>query len=212
MNQPVWQGLLGEALRLIDNAERVLNEPLRWSVGGGTVLMLRLNHRLSRDIDIFLEDPQVLGFFNPRVSAIAQETASAYEESAGHVKLYLAPGEIDFVVAMPLLGNPFEQSMLLGHSVRLERSGEIIAKKMWHRGNLATARDLFDFAAVYRSDPDAIDEARPALSRHAAAFLHQIDTRQAVMRAEFDAIDRLDCPLTFDECAATAERILRPLA
>ena len=37
---------------------------------------------------------------------------TAYDESAGHVKLYLAQGEIDFVVAKPLL-NP--GSAVRGH-------------------------------------------------------------------------------------------------
>ena len=86
---------------------------------------------------------------------------TAYDESAGHIKLYLAEGEIDFVVANPLLKEPFESTTLLDRAVVLERSSEIVAKKMWHRGNLATARDLFDFAAVYLHDPGAIEEASP---------------------------------------------------
>jgi len=82
---------------------------------------------------------------------------------------------------------------------------------MWHRGNHATARDLFDFAAVYVHDPGAIEEASPFLPRHAHAFLQQISARQSVMRAGFDAIDRRDFTLTFDECQGIVESILRPL-
>ena len=86
---------------------------------------------------------------------------TADDESAGHVKLYLAEGEIDFAVTNPLPKDPFESTTLLDRAVVLERSSEIVAKKMWHRGNLATARDLFDFAAVYVHDPGAIEEASP---------------------------------------------------
>ena len=115
------------------------------------------------------------------------------------------------MVANPLLKDPFESTTLLDRAIVLERSSEIVAKKMWHRGNLATARDLFDFAAVYLHDPGAIEEASPFFSRHALAFLQHISARQAVMRAGFDAIDRRDFTLTFDECQGIAESILRPL-
>lgn len=211
MSEPAWCSLLRRAFELIDQAERSVGEPIEWSFGGGTVLMLRMNHRHSKDVDIFLADQQVLGFFNPRVSDAAQGMTTAYDESAGHVKLYLAEGEIDFVVANPLLKDPFESIALLDRAVVLERSSEIVAKKMWHRGNLATARDLFDLAAVNVHDPGAIEEASPFFSRHAHAFLQQISARQAVMRAGFDAIDRREFALTFDECQEIAESILRPL-
>jgi hypothetical protein len=51
----------------------------------------------------------------------------------------------------------------------------------------------------------------PPLSRHAHAFLQQISARQAVMRAGFDAIDRREVSLTFDEYQKIEESILRPL-
>lgn len=208
---PIWQSLLGQAFELIDHAEKVVDQPIEWSFGGGTVLMLRMNHRHSKDIDIFLADPQVLGLFNPRISDAAQVVTTAYEESSGHIKLYLPEGEIDFVVANPLTTEPFETADLLNRTVVLESSGEIIAKKMWHRGNLATARDLFDFAAVNCADPAAIADAKPFLIKNAAVFLEQIMMREAIMRAEFDAIDSRDSLLTFDECASIAESILAPL-
>lgn len=36
-----------------------------WSFGGGTALMLQINHRESHDIDVFIDDPQVLAYLNP---------------------------------------------------------------------------------------------------------------------------------------------------
>ncbi len=64
----VWETLLSHALTLIDDAAEVLGAPIDWSFGGGTVLMLRLNHRRSKDVDIFIADHQLLGLFNPRLS------------------------------------------------------------------------------------------------------------------------------------------------
>lgn len=38
--EPIWQSLLGQAFELIDHAEKVVDQPIEWSFGGGTVLML----------------------------------------------------------------------------------------------------------------------------------------------------------------------------
>lgn len=205
-----WHALLERALALIDRVGHISGQQVAWSLGGGTVLMLRMNHRASKDIDIFLPDHQWLGFVNPRISEAAQDLTESYEESAGHVKLYLPEGEIDFVVAEPLTAEPFEVAPVLDRALVLERSGEIIAKKMWHRGHLATARDLFDLAAVSALDPSSLDDAAPFLGRHADVFLQHIRVREAVMRKQFDAIDRLGCALTFDECRDIAARVLTP--
>ncbi len=39
--------------------------PFSWSFGGGTAMMLQIGHRESHDVDIFIDDHQILGFFNP---------------------------------------------------------------------------------------------------------------------------------------------------
>lgn len=58
----IWQDLLRHAYTLIDEiARHGIRDPV-WTFGGGTVLMLRHAHRLSKDIDIFVPDPQYLGF------------------------------------------------------------------------------------------------------------------------------------------------------
>ena len=81
-----------------------------WTFGGGTVLMLRYGHRLSKDIDIFVPDPQYLGFVNPQISDVASDITTEYEEHAQFVKLLLPEGEIDFVVS-PNLTDPRIRSM-----------------------------------------------------------------------------------------------------
>ena len=55
----VWRGLLQHAYTLIDEiAVHGIQDPF-WTFGGGTVLMLRYRHRMSKDIDIFVPDPHV---------------------------------------------------------------------------------------------------------------------------------------------------------
>jgi len=63
--QETWKVLFGHALSLIDDVLQHGTKNLYWTFGGGTVLMLRHNHRFSKDIDIFVPDPQALGFVTP---------------------------------------------------------------------------------------------------------------------------------------------------
>lgn len=48
-----WKTLFGHALSLIDDVLRHGTKDLYWTFGGGTVLMLRHNHRFSK-ISTFL--------------------------------------------------------------------------------------------------------------------------------------------------------------
>lgn len=143
-----WETLFGHALRIIGEIAKHGRDDPFWTFGGGTVLMLRYGHRFSKDIDIFVPDPQSLGSVTPRLSEVAESITTDYVEAAGYVKLYLPEGEIDFVAAPNLTLPGFEIQTILGYQVRVETSVEIIAKKMWHRGDRIMGRDIFDFALV----------------------------------------------------------------
>jgi hypothetical protein len=82
-----WQSLLATAFRLIDDAQVRSGHPFDWTMGGGTALMLRHRHRVSKDIDIFVTDPQILGFLNPRLGGLAEDIAERHDEGALFVKL-----------------------------------------------------------------------------------------------------------------------------
>ena len=84
----IWETLFQRALVLID-AARQSGAPLDdWSFGGGTVLMRRHHHRVSKDIDIFVADPQFLGYLSPRLSAKAESMTDHYDEHGNSLKLY----------------------------------------------------------------------------------------------------------------------------
>ena len=207
----VWKGLLAHALRIIDDiGEHGLSDPF-WTFGGGTVLMLRYQHRYSKDIDIFVPDPQYLGFVTPRLSDVAQAVSHQYVEGAGYVKLIRSEGEIDFVAAPNLTAAPFEQWPLLGRSVRVETAVEIIAKKLWHRGDTVSARDLFDLSLVIEREPEDLAAAAEFLVRHRKAFLAQLSQRATVLRTAFDAIDTLKYRPTFEQAAERAASFLASL-
>lgn len=206
-----WQRLFGHAMRLIDDiGARHIRDPA-WTFGGGTVLMLRHGHRRSKDVDLFVPDPQYLGYVTPRLSDVAASITDDYVEAAGYVKLILEEGEIDFVAAPNLTRTPFEVRKVLGRRVKVETSAEIVAKKMWHRGNMATARDLFDLALVIREDRDALVEAGRYLVRHREAFVAQLRSREAILRKVFAGIDFIGVAASFDECVAIATEFLLAL-
>lgn len=203
--------MLTHAFRLIDELSAHGHSDLFWTLGGGTVLMLRYRHRRSKDIDIFVPDPQVLGHVSPRLSDVAESIATDYVEGAGYVKLLHPEGEIDFVAAPNLTASPYETWRLLKRPVRVETAAEIIAKKFWHRGDAPSARDLFDLSLVIEREPVALRRAHAFLTRHRQAFLEQLASRASVLRAQFDAIDALDYRPAFDEAAERAARFLRSL-
>ena len=198
---------------LIDETSRHggLRDPF-WTFGGGTVLMFRYRHRLSKDIDIFVPDPQYLGFVTPRLSDAAADLTADYSEMAGSfVKLQFEEGEIDFVAAPNLLDDAWEEWDIGGRPVKVETAAEIIAKKMYHRGDRATARDLFDLALVAEREPQELAHARSFLLRHRQAFLAQIQDPHPSLRAGFDAIATLEYTPSFEHCVTVATACLRGL-
>jgi hypothetical protein len=173
--------------------------------------MLRYHHRFSRDIDLFVPDPQYLGFVTPRLSEAAESITSDYVEQGNFVKLVLDAGEVDIVASPNLTDEPFEIWEIMGQQVKVETAAEIVAKKLYHRGDRATARDLFDLAVVVEQEPTAIAHAAPFLLRHAAAFLGQVEAGLPIMREQFARIQRINFDRSFDECVALARDFLESL-
>ena len=119
--------------------------------------------------------------------------------------------------ARPLAGGPWqvgawESWNIGGRAVKVETAAEIIAKKMYYRGDRVTARDLFDLALVIDREPQQLaSSARPFLLRHRQAFLDQVRSPHPALRAAFDAIAVLDYRPSFDDCARTAREFLQAL-
>lgn len=166
---------------------------------------------MSKDIDIFVPDPQYLGYVSPRLSDTAEAVSQAYVEGPGFVKLLRPEGEIDFVASPNLTAQPFDEWELLGRTVKVETASEIVAKKLWHRGDRATARDLFDLSLVIDREPKALQAAAPFLMRHRDTFLSQIRQRRMVLSAQFDAIDTLHYRPRYDDAVDRASSFLTNL-
>ena len=48
-------------IRQVNAEQKIIDH---WTFGGGTALMLQIDHRESDDVDIFLPDPQLLPFLD----------------------------------------------------------------------------------------------------------------------------------------------------
>lgn len=132
---------------MIEDAEsKAAGTPMNPQLGGGTRLMLAVAHRISDDIDLFIRDPQWIGYLTPRLNDRFEAVINGYDESATSLKLRLNEGEIDFIVGMSLLGLPSGHDAAVPFD--LEPVEEVIAKKLFYRGWALTPRDLYDWRTV----------------------------------------------------------------
>ena len=197
-DEKTWEGLFRNALRLVDEIHTHGTKRLYWTFGGGTVLMRKYQHRLSKDIDIFVPDPQALNYVNPRLSQVAADLAVHYDEANAFIKLFLPEGEIDFVASPNLTQSPYVDEEIFGRIVRVETATEIVAKKFFHRGDRLLARDMFDLALVAEKEPDALPQASEFLIRHIASIKTALAGDLTSLRLQFDAIETLSYTPTFD--------------
>ena len=202
-----WKSLLEKAFWLMDSIKSDGLTLPRWSLGGGTVLMFYYGHRKSKDIDIFVPDPQFLGYVNPRLGGRGEDVTTEYKDGTEFVKLFLPEGEIDFVASTTLTENPFEEHEVLGRKVLLETPVEIVAKKLWYRGDRATPRDLLDLALVIEHNYSGILEHSDVFAKNIKAFTEQCDSRRAIMLPVFEAIEKIEFKLSFDECLDRANSL-----
>jgi predicted nucleotidyltransferase component of viral defense system len=204
----IWEILFQRALVLIDEARSVGIPVDDWTFGGGTVLMRRHRHRFSKDVDIFINDPQFVSYLSPRLSPAAESLTADYVEAREYLKLVFPEGEIDFIGSAPLTGAPAVTEELFGRPFLVETSTEIVAKKVWHRGEQFTARDIFDLAMVSEREPGALTEIVPILRDRSEAILSRMEKSETSLRESFGSLETLDYQRTFDECVAIVRTLL----
>ncbi|MDA1117902.1 MAG: nucleotidyl transferase AbiEii/AbiGii toxin family protein [Proteobacteria bacterium] len=159
-------------------------------------------------MDLFVPDPQYLGYVSPRLNDTAEALTSKYMETAISVKLFFAEGEIDFIVSAPLTQKPFVTETVLGRRVRVETTAEILAKKVWHRGSEFTACDIFDFALIATRESGAIDSIRPILRERAKIIRTRIAAGEKALRTAFSGLDTLEFKPGYEECVRIVEDVL----
>jgi Nucleotidyl transferase AbiEii toxin, Type IV TA system len=157
------------------NAEQEIID--HWTFGGGTAMMLQIDHRESHDVDIFLPDAQFLSFLDPQKRDFDFEIRpSDYTgDGTGFLKLGFEFGEIDFIVAASLTSSPTTEATVEGEVVLLETIPEVIAKKVYHRGTSIMPRDIFDIAAGGEKHAESIIKELASYPDSVAGALAAID-------------------------------------
>lgn len=146
-----WRKLEKLAHEMVQDASTAAKSTFMPVLGGGTRLMLAMEHRISDDIDLFIRDPQWIGFLTPRLNDKFEHLINTYDEGATSLKLKFNEGEIDFIVSMSLLG--LDNKVSSESLFPLEPVAEVLAKKLFYRGWALTPRDLFDWHAIERQVP-----------------------------------------------------------
>ncbi len=204
-----WHPLFEKALGLLDHARGSSGHDFPWTFGGGTALMTMYQHRYSKDIDIFLTDPQILGYLTPRLSPAAEALTADYEEGGEWVKLRFPEGEIDFIGTGWLTSDPFTVSTILGREVKVESPAEIIGKKVHHRATTFKARDLFDLATVQERGPENLHAIRPILQGRKTDLLERIRNHRKALEEEYGELDLLATQKTLDDCIQALHDVLK---
>jgi nucleotidyltransferase AbiEii toxin of type IV toxin-antitoxin system len=178
---PKWLRLFRVAHSLIEQVNSTQPIIDYWTFGGGTAMMLQIDHRESNDVDIFLSDPQALQFLDPQKRDFQFEIHPDDCRGDGARSLKLAfydIGQIDFIVAGSLTATPTTEANVDGQMVLLETISEIITKKIYYRASSIQARDIFDIAAAGEHNPGAlIDSLRMHRDRvtHALATISNLN-------------------------------------
>jgi len=151
-----WEILLIKAFKQLD-AGNIPSDA--WNLGGGTVIMFHFSHRISKDIDIFFANKQLLAAVSPRVNDGVGDTLHDYIEQDGFCKLLFPEGKIDFIYSRKVSQYTPQPRRLAGRIVQCEDPVEIVAKKVFWRNDRVTPRDIFDLAIVYNAGQQRLVDA-----------------------------------------------------
>ncbi|WP_051524418.1 nucleotidyl transferase AbiEii/AbiGii toxin family protein [Sulfurihydrogenibium subterraneum] len=154
MKEIDWKELLNLAVDILEEANINTDD---WAFGGGTALMFYFHHRKSRDVDIFLKNPQLLTRLSPRLNEKAEEISKEYIEQANFIKLKLNSQEIDFIVAPNLTGLKPKKVKIDSKEIYIEQPEEIIAKKLFYRPESLKIRDIIDTVEVFKNSPNLMN-------------------------------------------------------
>lgn len=191
-----WRKLLGRALDGLLDLEKEGKPIPEWVLGGGTALMIYADHRLSRDIDAFIDDPQYLALMSPETTDVWNCTD--WDQAAHYLKLRYPEGEIDFIVSGTLSDlDPVEKEIDLtsirsgwNPTIMVEPPAEIALKKMYHRATMLKPRDIFDIAVIKKTDGQSLTASLSALASRKEDLVQRVNSIRAdYLKADLAELD-----------------------
>lgn len=184
-----WEDLLQKVLIALDSLEGGAGP---WTFGGGTALAQVLGHRISYDVDIFLDSSTVLKNLAPNVNPVTKSLCDTWQWPGKYLKLIVRNvGEIDFLNAPSYTANPTYDLKFGERVIAAERPAEIATKKLVYRASTFTARDAFDLAAILLHDRPALDEIAksPAITHHVvSSALNRLNLAKGQYQSEMRSL------------------------
>ena len=126
------------------------------SLGGGTALAAYYwNHRYSTDIDIFIygneNKTQLLKPSDWSENIKSKMDSIGFNGNFRHNNIYTEividkDSKIQFFDVVKKSKEPFCKANLWDKDIQIDTIEEIIAKKIYYRGDIGNSRDLFDIA------------------------------------------------------------------
>jgi nucleotidyltransferase AbiEii toxin of type IV toxin-antitoxin system len=176
-----WRLLLSRTIQGLVALEARGQPAPEWVLGGGTALMLAAHHRLSRDIDAFIDDPQYLALLSPDLTDVW--SCRSWDKAAHYLKLRYPEGEIDFIVTSSI-------SNLSSSEQTIDLRATPIGKKIHCRASMLKPRDIFDIAVVYKTDHDRLLAHLPDIANKKNDLLRRLDSiRPDFLQAEIAELD-----------------------
>lgn len=127
--------------------------------GGGTALAIYyFQHRLSFDVDLFVQDPQIINYLSPKHWLEDSSTFGdeMYVDFVNHIRVLSAKNKIklDVLVAQDNLADCLidDSNKLFNATVHVESIEDIIAKKIVYRRKENFTRDIIDIAIAIEND------------------------------------------------------------
>ena len=187
-----WLQLLDRILRGLAELGRRGQPVPDWILGGGTALMILADHRLSKDIDAFIDDPQYLALLSPDTTDVWN--CQAWDRAANYLKLKYPEGEIDFIVTAPISTLPaVERTIEMGDArpgIRLDAPAEIALKKLHYRATMLKARDLFDIAVIDAMNGETLGAHLHEVADKKPDLLRRLDSmKEDYLRDELAELD-----------------------
>lgn len=136
------------------------------TLGGGTALAgYYWNHRYSTDIDIFIYDKENKTYLLKPSNWSDETKANMADIGYGgifkHNDIYTEifidnDSKIQFFDVVKKSKNPYKMTSLWGIDLMIDSIEEIIAKKIFFRGDKGNSRDIFDIAVAFHQIPDLL--------------------------------------------------------
>jgi hypothetical protein len=163
-----------------------------WILGGGTALMILADHRLSKDIDAFIDDPPYLALLSPDTTDVSglfglgsRRQLSEAEISGRRDRLHRHGGDLEIAS-----GRANHRSGRFEAVDPVGCAAEIALKKLHYRATMLKARDVFDIAVIDATSGDTLNAHLHEVADKKSDLLRRLDgMKEDYLRDELAELD-----------------------